>query len=998
MGKDFHGITRYLRQSQLLTGCCKYSTTTSSKAYSGTLLLPKTEFRLRPDPSIREEPFRQRTADDLYKWQWDNLQGPVFVLHDGPPYANGNLHMGHALNKILKDIINRFHVLCGHRVHYVPGWDCHGLPIENKALKELRVSHRTLPPSQIREIARQTATREISIQKAEFRKLGIMADWDSDHRTYRTMVRSGLIYRQYRPVYYSPSSRSALAEAELVYVDDHLSRSVYVSYECVFDTFSPGLRNILQPHITGTRKVNLLIWTTTPWTLPTNMAIAINSNMEYVLVKGALRGDIFILGKDLLPNLQKIFDQEMIILHTCQGSELLSIRYYALFQCLDSPYQHLPIIHSPHVTSTSGTGLVHCAPAHGNEDYQIFPNNTIFGPAEERDLLCLVGPDGTFSEQAIAEAERLWLDSDIGERLVGKPVLKDGTAEVIEILRASQNLLHEHQFRHRYPYDWKTNTPIIVTATSQWFADLSMIKDDALKALETVQFVPGISRMRLESFVRDRSEWCISRQRPWGVPIPALFNETTRETILTEESLEFIISVLDKKGIEYWWNGPIEDFISPELKAIYPHSSWERGNDTMDVWFDSGTSWTLLTNSGHEETNLAKQETIADVCLEGSDQHRGWFQSLLLTAVGASKSLNNEASENLNPTLRPYNCLITHGFILDERGKKMSKSLGNVISPMTIINGGKDPKAQPPYGADVLRLWAATIDYTRDTLLGPKVLQQTEESLRKIRNSARFLLGNLSQGFKPITEKPSSLNLADRYVMHELYHLERTSKEAYKDFHFSQVAVSLDRFAKVTLSSLYLDITKDILYADSPNSPSRQSILWVMNEVNTLILVLETMTMIMAPILPHLSEEISHYARLQNDGSDSEVRSVFTKGWKSVDDSWNNAGVADAMGSLLRVRDAVLGLLERARGDKLIKSSLEAYVDIIIPDGSVNETVDLLSSQESFLKTLFIVSDAQVVDEGSLGTDAYEWSISETFDIPGNVSIIQAYIHSLREI
>ncbi|KAF8512558.1 tRNA synthetases class I-domain-containing protein [Hysterangium stoloniferum] len=1009
MRKQLYGISQYLKARRYATDAAHSTGENSNKAYSATLLLPNTSFPVRANPSVREVPFRQRTTEDLYKWQWENAKGPLFVLHDGPPYANGNLHMGHALNKILKDIINRFHVLLGHRVHYLPGWDCHGLPIENKALQELKANHRRVPATKIREIARKTALHEISVQKAEFQQLGIMADWNNDEATYRTMdhqyevrqlrvfqalVEKGLIYRQYRPVYYSPASRSALAEAELVYVDGHMSRSVYVTYDCKIDSMSDGLKEVIVPH-SPELNLKFLIWTTTPWTLPTNMGIAVNAEMQYSILRRHSTGDLIVIGSELLGSLNEVLG-EITVLKSVPGSDLTLLKYRAHFQREGSPYEFLPIIQSSHVTSLSGTGLVHCAPAHGVEDYHAFLRQDLLTNFSDEkkgkghELLCLVGPDGTFLEQSVKDAD--WLDPSQGERLAGKKVLKEGSSEVIEILRASGHLLGEAKARHRYPYDWKTNTPIIVTATSQWFADLSDIKTRAAQALKTVQFHPEISRTRLESFVRDRSEWCISRQRPWGVPIPALYNEATEESILSTQSLNHIIAILEAKGVDYWWSGPVDDFVAPEIKERYGNVSWKKGTDTMDVWFDSGTAWTLLAGnlpSRIDDIEGKKMRTIADVCLEGSDQHRGWFQSLLLTTVGVSNqtagSTTSEQSLNISDTIpaRPYATIITHGFVLDKNGKKMSKSLGNVISPMTIVHGGKNTKEAPAYGADVLRLWAATVDYGRDTPLSQVVIQQAAESLRKIRNSSRFILGNVSEGTaRNINPQKGEMTLADRYTMFQLYQLEKLAKEAYTTYRFAQVVTALDRFTKITLSSLYFDITKDALYADSPESASRHNILWVMNEI------LETMNMIMAPILPHLSEEIHDY---QHPISAKEnLGSVFTKGWKVVDETWNDPAVEYEMNKLLNVRNKVLRLLELARTQKQIKSSLEAVVDIIVSNDSGNAPEKpkaleaILLDHESFLKTLFIVSDVAILDEGSLGVDAPNWSISETMEVEGS--------------
>ncbi|KIJ34831.1 hypothetical protein M422DRAFT_233237 [Sphaerobolus stellatus SS14] len=1021
----------------------------SDKAYSSSLRLPNTAFPLRAPPSEREEPFRRRTADDLYKWQWENAKGPLFVFHDGPPYANGSLHMGHALNKVLKDIINRYHVLLGHRVHYVPGWDCHGLPIENKALQKLKTTHHSVPAEQIRKVAKETAEYEISVQKAEFRKLGVMADWDGEGGTYRTLdhkyeirqlrvfqelVKKGLIYRQFRPVYYSPSSSSALAEAELVYVDNHASTSVYVAYECD--------RNALPADFlshAGSKPINLLVWTTTPWTLPTNMAIAINPEMDYTLVKAHSTDAFYIVGTELLPSLSSILG-ELTPLTSTKGLTLLSHTplYTPLFASPSGPAR-LPVIPSAHVTPSSGTGLVHTAPAHGLEDYHAFNAYLSLSNAKSKPLLCLVDQFGKFSGDTIASAG--WLDEEVGSRLKGKKVLSEGGKEVIEILKERNALVGVEEIRHRYPYDWKTNKPVIVTATSQWFADLTKIKSEALERLKDVKFYPESARTRLESYISSRSEWCISRQRPWGVPIPSLHvrrrsssssdstststSQEPEKTILTPSSLTHILSVLSThpSRTTHWWTGPVRDFVEPHLLIQYPETEWEwnKGTDTMDVWFDSGSSWVgvldAVDSSGGVRLDGGDNggdgvKTIADVVLEGSDQHRGWFQSLVLTAVGVSApSLSssstqkkaegeyetdsngkkegeegNEGIPNLGSTrIRPYGTVITHGFVLDQAGRKMSKSVGNVISPMSIVDGGKDTKASPPHGASLLRLWAATIDYGKDTPLGPAVIQQTGETLRKIRNGARFMLGNVGKGCgveEGWAPGVGDMSLGDRYMMYELYYLEKGAKEAYATYRFPQVVTALDRLAKVTLSSFYLDITKDALYADSLYAPQRKAAVWVMKEI------LETMKIVMAPILPHLSEEINEHLQ-KGKGNDETKLSVFTEGWRDIDEKWNDPAVERDMKTLFKVRTTVLNLLEQARTDKLVRSSLEAGVDIILPDGVdfvKPREVETLFEQESFLPTLFIVSDVSLgfpIDEGG-AIDSPTWSVSETVDIEGS--------------
>ncbi|TFK71865.1 isoleucyl-tRNA synthetase [Pluteus cervinus] len=965
------------------------TTKLDAKAYGKTLLLPKTTFPLWNDPSKSDNVLRERTCGELYRWQWENAKGPLFVLHDGPPYANGDLHMGHALNKILKDVINRFHVSLGRKVHYVPGWDCHGLPIENKALQELGKDALSVSTSTIRGAARATAIREVASQKEQFKKFGIMADWNSDRNTYRTldhdyeirqlkifqeMVQRGLVYRDYRPVHYSPSSHSALAEAELVFKEDHVSHSVYVKFK--LDTVeslraSPpdSLRELLEA---GT-DVSLLVWTTTPWTLTANMGIAIHNELSYCLLRTTGNG-VMILGRDRLGPLAEVFGDELAeleVLGEFSGSSLTGLAYKPIFSEA-SDTTNLKIVPSSHVTSESGTGMVHCAPAHGAEDYHVFRGLGLLN--QKQSMMCHVNSEGRF-RPAVADV----VGDEVAKDLIGKEVLKGGSKAVVELLEKVGALAKIQKIKHKYPYDWKTNEPIIVMATSQWFANLDNIKHKALNALEDVGFVPSGTRNRLESFIRSRSEWCISRQRSWGVPIPSLHYIPTDQSILSEESLDHILKILDEKGVEYWWEGPVEEFVPPALRASFEgdvNQVWKKGTDTMDVWFDSGTSWSMLR--GLEETREGDRRFYADVCLEGSDQHRGWFQSQLLTAVGTKDGEGGDA----NGILSPYKTLITHGMVLDQHGKKMSKSLGNIISPLVIVDGGKDKKKNPAYGADVLRLWAATVEFWRDMSIGPTVLAQAAESMRKIRNSARFMLGNIGVSGNLERVERKDMGLAERYVMHELYSLEQLALTGYASYDFPKVMNALTHFTNITLSSLYFDITKDSLYADAITSQERRAV------VTVLELILKTMTSIIAPVLPHLAEEI-HATRYPND---SAPPSVFMTPWKVLNAEWHDPKAAKDMESLLKIRSVVLGLLENARRDKLLKSSLEAQVEILLPPGldiigleenPGGEFVDLLFSQQQFLKTLFIVSEVWVTDEGSLGVDSPDWLYVDTVEIPG---------------
>lgn len=856
----------------------------------------------------------------------------------------------------------------------MPGWDCHGLPIENKALKSVQVDdHRVISPAEIRSLANNTAVRAVESQKIEFRELGIMADWDGAGSTYRTldhdyemrqlrifqkMVEQGLIYRHYRPVHYSPSSRSALAEAELVYKEDHVSHSVYVAFDLDLPSHesSVTLRNL----IAGETKVQLLVWTTTPWTLTANMAIAVHPEMTYVMVRCVERTDesAFFVALERLGTLSTALGKVEVVAEI-RGSELAGARYRPLFAALapDAASEPLVVVASTHVTPDSGTGLVHCAPAHGAEDYNLFKDKNLISSTSS--IVCHVGDGGLFTNE-VAHV----VGKEAAKTLIGQPVLDGGSRSVVCLLKNVNRLLKIERFKHRYPYDWKTDKPIIVTATSQWFANLDVIKEEALKALETVTFYPQISRNRLESFIKSRSEWCISRQRVWGVPIPSLHHTPTDNAYLDAHTLDHILSILDKKGVAYWWEGPIDDFLPPFLQEYDANlSNWRKSTDTMDVWFDSGSSWSLLPDRKGAGPR-------ADVCLEGSDQHRGWFQSQLLTVVG-TRNAEGKA-------IAPYGTLLTHGMVLDGAGKKMSKSLGNILSPMVVVKGGVDKK-QPAYGADTLRLWAATVEYWRDMSISPKILEQASESLRKIRNSARFILGNSGDAgtrteFECVPK--DRLGLVDRYIMHELYGLEQAALSSYAQYNFPKVISTLTNFTNITLSSLYFDITKDNLYANSPSSLERRS------TVTVLQLVLDTLVHIIAPVLPHLAEEIHSTLRGRPSAEISRGPSVFTKPWVPLSSEWHDVTAGKEMAQLLQVRSAVLGLLEQARGKRQLSSSTEAEVDIILPRVD-SDLTSLIAREESFLKTLFIVSDVFVINEGgSLRTSSPPWLYMGAMQLP----------------
>ncbi|GAA5903873.1 isoleucine--tRNA ligase ISM1 [Sporobolomyces salmoneus] len=937
-----------------------------SQYYSESLNLPKTAFPLRAEAAKREKLFWKRTTEDLYEWQSKQTERPLFVLHDGPPYANGNLHCGHALNKITKDIINRSKLIQGYRIHYVPGFDTHGLPLELKALSALKKPASSLTAQEIRSAARKEAEKGIELQKGEFKSFAVMGDWDNPYKTMdwsyekrqlgvvKDMVGKGLIVSHNRPTLYSPSSRTALAEAELEYRDDHVSRSVYVAFPVA--SLGEGLETAFEAMKIDLReeKISLAAWTTTPWTLPSNLAIAVSPAMEYSLVRREDSNELLIVASERIAALAEIFETSLKLIAQCLGSSLLSTTYTSVLNSPSAsssvPQVTRPIIPADYVTATTGTGLVHTSPAHGIEDFESYRSfqSTLSAdsPFRVEDIYSAVDGEGKLD----SNLDKFGLEPEVVERLKGKNVLGDGVQGVIEILQERDTLLKEVQVTHKFPYDWRTKKPVIFRASSQWFANLENVKDDAVKVLERVNFFPSRGSRTLEMYVRGRSEWCISRQRAWGVPIPVVYRDSPTSgsvPLLTPSNIDHIVSVLEKNGgTDYWWTGSAEGFVEPaELERAEREGggvTWRKGADTLDVWFDSGCSWTLLREQGVRSSE--REGVLADVYFEGSDQHRGWFQSSLLTKIASTR-------EGEEP-VAPYKDVITHGMVLDDKGRKMSKSLGNVISPDTVIKGGKNSKLEPAYGTDLLRIWVASVDSTRDVLIGPGILAQTFDGFRKIRNTARFLLGNIGQ--EKVEDFDScDLGLIERFVLHELFTLDQTVREAFSTYQFNRAYQALSNFSNSTLSSFYFDVTKDTLYADARTTLARRQVIYTLQKV------FDTYLSILSPLAPLLAEEIYHFSRGATKDPSIETdrgESVFEKKWPQPSKEWNDPVVKSEMEELLGLRTEVMSLLEQARNDKNIGSSAEARVILTSPSETVRKHLDVL-------KTLFIVSDVSIEEQ-----------------------------------
>jgi len=879
-------------------------------SYKDTLNLLKTPFNMRANSQVREPEIQAFWAEQrLYERLSEENPGPCFTLHDGPPYANGALHVGHALNKILKDIINKTALLQGKRARFIPGWDCHGLPIELKVLQGLKSSERAeLTPVSLRKKAHAYALEQVEGQKAGFRRWGIWADWEQPYLTlqkdyeaaqigvFGAMVLAGHIYRGLKPVHWSPSSRTALAEAELEYPDGHSSPSVFAAFPAV--ELPSGLASTLEQaglppaQATADGGLAVAIWTTTPWTLPANLAVSVNERLEYAICAIEAQGDNpapaashLVVAAELRESLETSLGLTLTPLVSVKGAALEGLQYRHPLLERTSPV----VIGGDYITTEAGTGLVHTAPGHGVDDF-----NT--GRKYKLPVLCPVDEAGNLTAEAGPFA--------------GTNVLKDANPTIISALEETGLLLKQERYEHRYPYDWRTKKPTIFRATEQWFASVEGFRQAALEAIAQVEWLPASGRNRIEAMVSERGDWCISRQRTWGVPIPVFYHRETGEVLLNEATLSHIQGLIAEHGADVWWERD-EAGLLPEAYAAEA-SQWRKGTDTMDVWFDSGSSWAGVLGGIEGASSRAPQlHYPADLYLEGSDQHRGWFQSSLLTSV----AVNGQA---------PYKRVLTHGFTLDEKGRKMSKSLGNVVDPAVLVSGGKNQKQEPPYGADVLRLWVSSVDYSADVPLGPGIVKQLADVYRKVRNTARYLLGNLHD-FDPSQDAVAyeELPLLDQWMLQRTASLIDSVSGDFERFEFYRFFQALQNFCVVDLSNVYLDIAKDRLYVSGANDFRRRSCQTV------LALVVERLAGLIAPVLCHMAEDI-----WQNLPYSVAETSVFERGWPSAPEQWRQSALEQPMNQILELRALVNRQLESCRSAAQLGASLEAQVQLSLGEGS----------------------------------------------------------------
>ncbi|XP_012083940.1 isoleucine--tRNA ligase, chloroplastic/mitochondrial isoform X2 [Jatropha curcas] len=913
--------------------------------YKHTVDLPKTTFSMRANATTREPEIQKLWEDNqVFKRVVDKNDGGNFVLHDGPPYANGDLHIGHALNKILKDIINRYKILQNHKVRFIPGWDCHGLPIENKVLQSLdQNARKDLSPLKLRAKAAKFAKATVKTQMGSFKRYGVWAEWPESYLTldpeyeaaqievFGQMALKGYIYRGRKPVHWSPKSRTALAEAELEYPEGHVSRSIYAIFRLV--SAPPTSNRLLEEFFPD---LCLATWTTTPWTVPANAAVAVNAKLQYAVIevqsledaltssanKKRRRGNVLrqqkkpflIVASDLVSTLEAKWGVKLVIRKTLSGSDLENCRYVHPIDNRECPV----VIGGDYITTESGTGLVHTAPGHGQEDY-------ITGMKYGLPVFSPVDDDGKFTEEAV--------------QFSGLDVLGDGNVSVVNFLDEKMSLIMEEPYEHKYPYDWREKTPTIFRATEQWFASVEGFRQAAMDAIGHVKWVPPQGENRISAMISTRTDWCISRQRTWGVPIPVFYHVESKEPLMNEETIDHIKSIIAQKGTDAWWYMTVNDLLPEKYRDRA--SDYEKGTDTMDVWFDSGSSWAAVLE---KRTGLSYP---ADLYLEGSDQHRGWFQSSLLTSIAAKGKA-------------PYSGVVTHGFVLDEKGFKMSKSLGNVVDPQTVIEGGKNAGGAPGYGADVLRLWVSSVDYTGDVMVGPQILRQISEIYRKLRGTLRYLLGNLHD-WKADTEVAyDDLPMIDKYALFQLETVVKNIRDSYENYQFPKIFQIIQRFVIVDLSNFYFDVAKDRLYVGGNTSFTRRSCQTV------LAAHLLSIARVLAPILPHLAEDVWQnlpFPYLLQDGSIAKF--VFESKWPALNEKWLAFSVEEIelWEKILELRTEVNKVLEAARIGKLIGSSLEAKVYLHTSDASFTSRLREMcaaSNDADALNRIFITSQAEV--------------------------------------
>ena len=875
--------------------------------YKTTLNLPETDFPMKANLVTKEPEILKKWKDiDLYKKIRNSSKGKKqYILHDGPPYANGNIHIGHALNKILKDIIIKNKQMSGFDAPYVPGWDCHGLPIEHKVDFELGKKKAEMSQAEIRGKCRAYANEFINIQKEGFKRLGVLGEWDKPYLTMdfeyeATIVRefgifatNGSLIRSKKPIYWCISCATALAEAEVIY-DVHTSTSIYVKFPVISDISK------IYPELTG-KKVFIVIWTTTPWTIPANLAVAIHPDVDYVAVETE-QGDVLIMAEKLVPVCMKTFKiADYSVIAKLEASKLEYLE--AKHPLYDRPSK---IVLAPYVTLDTGTGCVHTAPGHGREDYET-------GLKYKLDILSPLDDEGKFL-------------SDV-ELFAGMNVF-EANSKVIEALNKAGMLVLETPISHDYPHCWRCKKPVIFRATEQWFIsmDNNNLREKALKAIDSVNWIPSWGKERIYGMIANRPDWCISRQRLWGVPIIAFFCKDCGEITVNQEIINHIADLVEKRGVDIWFTEPEKNLVpAGTVCKKCGGSSFEKETDILDVWFDSGVSYAAV---------LKQREILglpADMYLEGSDQHRGWFHSSLLCGVGSTGNA-------------PYKNVLTHGFVVDGKGKAMSKSSGNGIEPKELIEA---------YGAEIVRLWVICEDYTDNIRLSKEILQRLVEAYRRIRNTCRFLIGNIND-FNPASDAVSYENMTeiDRYILHLLQDLIKRVRRGYDEFEFHSVYHTIHNFCVLDLSAFYLDILKDRLYSSAPNSKARRSGQTAMH------ILLETIVRLMAPVLSFTADELWQYLpKIKN-----REESVHMAQFIPVNEKYLNNDLSLRWETILSVKKEVTKVIELERAAKNIGHSLDAHVILSLPE----DLISVLTPYRDELRRVFIVSKVDLLTLGQI--------------------------------
>jgi isoleucyl-tRNA synthetase len=877
--------------------------------------LPQTNFPMKANSAVREIEI-QKTWDDekIYEQSLKRRDNsPKYVLHDGPPYlSSSKIHIGTALNKILKDIITKYKSQRGFYAPYVPGYDSHGLPIETAVLKTVKGGRSALTPVELRQKCREFALGNLKGQEMNFRRLGIWGDWEHPYvtldkhfesvqlRVFGKMAGAGYLYKGLKSVYWCANCETALAEAEVEYAD-HTSTSIYVKF-----AVSDESRSKLPAFARDLKDVSFVIWTTTPWTLPANLAVALHPDFNYQFVQ--TKKGVFVVAEALREaflQAVEIDPAETSILGEATGKSLDGLK-------TDHPFAGRTslVVLGDHVTAEAGTGVVHTAPGHGPEDFEL-------GQKYNLGVLSPVDAKGFFTSEA-GRFEGLRYDK--------------ANSIIVDYLQEIGSLLKHSDFKHSYPHCWRCKKPLIYRATEQWFASVDGFRKQALEAIDKVQWFPPSGRNRIYTMVENRFDWCISRQRAWGVPIPVFYCKCGKP-LMTVESINKVADVFDKEGSDSWWEREPEFFLGKDFKcADCGSTEWTKETDIMDVWFDSGVTHAAVLDQRPE-----LRGTPCELYLEGSDQHRGWFQSSLLTSVAVHG-------------YAPYKAVVTHGFVVDETGRKLSKSLGNGIEPDDVLK---------QYGADVLRLWVASVNYTDDIPIGKNMLAQLADVYRKLRNTARFLLGNLYD-FDPAKDrvKRSELTDLDKFILHRLNKIVAEVNTNFDRFEFFKFYQLLQNFCVVDLSSFYFDIVKDRLYTASPKSVSRRSVQTVLEEV-LLVLV-----RLLVPVTPHLAEDIWQHIPESIKACNSNPSSVLLTDFPSPvvsTDTAADAALEKYCTDLISVRPTVLKALEQARAAKKIGSSLEAQVIIEIENKEIGAQLSRLGGE---LPAFFITSQASTEPNG----------------------------------